>query len=94
MFTELKNNRFQKKLMMQQDTIYEYSPLQLSTLATPLLLTYVNKCLTNQSMEEISDRFCKGTEIYTYLITCHGLIANCQFYQLVVNKLQQICQFL
>ena len=64
MFTELKNNRFQKKLIMQQDTIYEYSPLHLSTLATPLLLTYVNECLTNQSMEEISDRFCKGTDLY------------------------------
>ena len=34
-FTNLKNNRFQKKLMTQ-NTLYEYSPLQLSTLATPL----------------------------------------------------------
>ena len=34
-FTDLKNNRFQKKLMMQ-NIIHEYSPLQLSMLATPL----------------------------------------------------------
>ena len=34
-FTDFKNNRFQKKLMMQ-NMVYEYSPLQLSTLATPL----------------------------------------------------------
>ena len=31
-----KNNGFQKKLA-RQNTIYEYSPLQLSTLATPLV---------------------------------------------------------
>ena len=37
-FTDLKNNRFQKKLMMQ-NMIHEYSPLQLSTLATPLTIT-------------------------------------------------------
>ena len=36
--TDLKSNRFQKKLMMQ-NTIYEYSPLQLSTLSTPLSRT-------------------------------------------------------
>ena len=35
LFTDLKNNRFQKKLIVQ-NTIYEYSPLQLSTLATLL----------------------------------------------------------
>ena len=34
-FTDLENNRFQNELMMQ-NTIYEYSPLQLSTLAMPL----------------------------------------------------------
>ena len=34
-FTDLKNNRFRKKVMMQ-NTIFEYSPLQLSTLVTPL----------------------------------------------------------
>ena len=33
-FTDLDNNIFQKKLMMQ-NMKYEYSPLQLSTLATP-----------------------------------------------------------
>ena len=38
-FTDLKNNRFQKKLMMQ-NMIHEYSPLQLSTLATPLQKWY------------------------------------------------------
>ena len=34
-FTDLKNNRLQKKLMIQ-NMIHEYLPLQLSTLATPL----------------------------------------------------------
>ena len=35
MFKDHRNNGFQKELR-RQNTIYEYSPLQLSTLATPL----------------------------------------------------------
>lgn len=38
MFTDLKTNRFQNKLMVQ-NTIYEYWPIQLSTLAM-LLITH------------------------------------------------------
>ena len=45
-FTDLKNNRFQKKLIVQ-NTIYEYSPSQLSTLAT-LLVLHAKKIVKKQ----------------------------------------------
>ena len=48
-FTDFNNNRFQKKLMMQ-NTIYEYSPLQLSTLPTlpHVFSKYVHIQMMNQ----------------------------------------------
>ena len=68
MLTDLKDNRFQKKLMMQ-DTIYEYSPLQLSTLATPVPVTSKQSCLCFSYRDS-------NCQLPLHIAASHGLKCN------------------
>ena len=76
MLTDLKNNRFQKKLMMQ-DTIYEYLPLQLSTLGLHECKITVEKYAKHaaRNVQRQNKEYLIITDIFRFLAWYYGVFS-------------------